>query len=131
MKQKTALVTSVTGQDGAYLSEFLFSEDMADAWVFIMEKKTLLILNYGSKKGPVKLGDEIVSTQKGEIAYFHVLDTTKESYFIPNFKGKIKSMKYFDSQQNVAYETTKFGLLINIPKGHKDEIDTIIEVRMR
>lgn len=67
MQQKTALITGVTGQDGAYLSEFLlkknyivhgvtadsveiwgsgaprreflWSEDMADACVFIMENR--------------------------------------------------------------------------------------------
>ena len=38
-KQKVAFITGITGQDGAYLSEFLYVDDLAKAVVFALEQE--------------------------------------------------------------------------------------------
>ena len=85
---------------------------------------------YGTRQGPVPPGDEMVSTQKGDDIYLHVLDEKKDTYLIPGFKGKIKKMT-FASGRKVNYEVNEFGLVFSIPAQERDAIDTIITMRVR
>jgi alpha-L-fucosidase len=85
---------------------------------------------YGTREGPVPPGEEMVSTQKGENIYLHVLDEKRKSYLIPGFTGKIESMT-FASGQKVKYKVNEFGLAFSIPDQERDSIDTIITMRVR
>ena len=83
---------------------------------------------YGTTEGPVAPNSEMVSTQKEKTVYLHVTDSSKDLFFIPNFKERIKTMSFYKNKGNVTYDLNKYGLLIEIPENKKDTIDTIIEI---
>jgi len=85
---------------------------------------------YGTRQGPVPPSEEMVSTQKGDEIYLHILDEKKQSYLIPGFSGKIDKMT-FASGQNVNYKVNEFGLVFSIPDQERDSIDTIVTMRVR
>lgn len=85
---------------------------------------------YGTRQGPVPPSDEMISTQKGDEIYLHVLDEKRTSYLIPGFRGKIDKMT-FASGQKVKYKVNEFGLAFSIPEQERDSIDTIITMRVR
>lgn len=85
---------------------------------------------YGTHQGPVPPSDEMVSTQKGEEIYLHILDEKSNTYFIPGFVGKIDAMT-FASGQKVNYKVNEFGLAFSVPEQERDSIDTIITMRVR
>lgn len=85
---------------------------------------------YGTHQGPVPPSDEIVSTQKGDEIYLHVLDEKSNTYFIPGFAGQIDKMT-FASGQKVNYKVNEFGLAFSVPEQERDSIDTIITMRVR
>ena len=86
---------------------------------------------YGTRQGPVSPSKEMVSTQKGETVYLHLLNNQKTTYLIPDFQGKIKKMRFYSSGKKVNYKVDKFGLVFEVPDKEKDSIDTIIEMRVK
>ncbi len=85
---------------------------------------------YGTRQGPVPPSEEMVSTQKGDEIYLHVLDEKRNTYLIPGFGGKIDKMT-FASGQKVNYTVNEFGLAFSVPEQERDSIDTIITMRVR
>ncbi len=85
---------------------------------------------YGTRQGPVPPSEEMVSTQKGDEIYLHILDEKKQSYLIPGFSGKIDKMT-FASGQKVNYKINEFGLVFSIPDQERDSLDTIVTMRVR
>ena len=85
---------------------------------------------YGTRQGPVPPGNEMVSTQKGDEVFLHILDETKDTYLIPGFSGKVQSMT-FESGSKVNYTVNEFGLTFRIPEKERDSIDTIITLRLK
>jgi len=94
-----------------------------------------LLLNgetiYGTTEGPVAPNNEMVSTQKAKTVYLHVMDSSKELFFIPNFKERIKTMTFYKNKGKVTFKLDKYGLFIEIPENQKDTIDTIIEMTIK
>ncbi len=86
---------------------------------------------YGTSQGPIPPSKQMVSTQKGNTVFLHLLDTSQEVVFIPNFIGKIKTIHFYKDQSKVEHDLTKYGLLIKVPKNKMDNIDTIIEIKMK
>jgi alpha-L-fucosidase len=85
---------------------------------------------YGTRQGPVPPTEEMVSTQKGDEIFLHVLDETKDTYLIPGFSGTVKSMT-FESGSKVNFTVNEFGLVFRIPEKERDAIDTIITMRLK
>lgn len=85
---------------------------------------------YGTHQGPVPPSEEMVSTQKGDEIYLHILDEKRKSYLIPGFTGKIKKMT-FASGQKVNFKVNEFGLTFSIPDQERDSVDTIITMRVQ
>ena len=83
---------------------------------------------YKTKKGPIEPSDEITSTKRGNKIYIHLMNSKRESYFIPDFAFKIKKAIYFGTNSKVNYSNTKSGLTINVSKENRNDIDTIIEI---
>jgi len=83
---------------------------------------------YKTKKGPIEPSDEITSTRRGNKIYIHLMNSKRESYFIPDFAFKIKKAIYFGTNSKVNYSNTKSGLTINVSKENRNDIDTIIEI---
>ncbi len=83
---------------------------------------------YGTLQGPVSPNDEMVSTQKGDTVFLHILDETKDSYLISGFSGKIRSMVFESTGSKVDYAVNEFGLTFKIPESEREDIDTIIRM---
>ena len=62
---------------------------------------------YHTRKGPIDPTDQLVSTRKGDKVFLHVLDSSKENILLENFDEKIRSIKYFGSNQKVKYSHKK------------------------
>lgn len=86
---------------------------------------------YKTSGGPITPTDEMAFTQKGKTMYLHILEETKELFFVENFKGKIKSMRFYKNKEKVNYKITKYGMFIEVPNNKKDQIDTIIEIILK
>jgi alpha-L-fucosidase len=86
---------------------------------------------YNTTEGPLTPTDEIAFTQKGKTLFLHVLNDEKEVFFIKGFTAKISSIKYYKSNDKVAFTKNKYGLIIEIPKEKRDSIDTIIEMKLK
>ena len=80
---------------------------------------------YNTRGGPIKTTDEISSTQLHNTVFLHLLEN-KKTYYIENFKPKIKSFKYYSSGNHVDYEFSKNGLKINLNEIEMEEINTIL-----
>lgn len=86
---------------------------------------------YGTRQGPISPSSSMVSTQKDDLIYLHLLDEGKNTYLIPNFDGRIKKMTYFDSSKKVKYKVDEFGLTFTVPEEDRNEIDTIIQLELK
>ena len=86
---------------------------------------------YGTKAGPIKLGDSIVSTQKGKTIYVHILKEQTEKITIPQFAHKIKKISFFSTKELVKHRLKKGVLSFEIPENQKNKIDTIIEITLK
>ena len=80
---------------------------------------------YNTRGGPIKTTDEISSTQLHNTVFLHLLEN-KKTYYIENFKPKIKSFKYYNSGNHVDYEFSNNGLKINLNEIEMEEINTIL-----
>ena len=86
---------------------------------------------YGTRQGPVAPSGSMVSTQKNEVVYLHLLDGQKDTYLIPHFTGKIKKMVFYSNGKKVAHKVNEFGLTFAVPKEYRDDIDTIITMELK
>ncbi|MBC8005326.1 MAG: alpha-L-fucosidase [Verrucomicrobia bacterium] len=85
---------------------------------------------YGTRKGPVNPSKWGASTQKGSKVWIHVLDNNAESLTIGKLPKKIKSAVFFDDQSKVSFKETAEGIVLNIPQGKRNSVDTIIQLEM-
>ncbi len=86
---------------------------------------------YKTTGGPVAPTDDMAFTQRGNTMYLHILNDTKELFFVENFKGKIKSIRFYKSKEKVSHKINEYGMFIEVPNNKKDQIDTIIEIILK
>ncbi|MEE9361465.1 MAG: alpha-L-fucosidase [Cellulophaga sp.] len=86
---------------------------------------------YKTTEGPIIPSDGMAITRKGKTLYLHLLEGDKEVVFLEKFKGKIKSMRFYQGKEKVTYTINKYGLFVEVPSGRRDKIDTIIEITLR
>jgi alpha-L-fucosidase len=86
---------------------------------------------YKTTGGPINPTDEMAITQRENTLYLHILDDSKELFFVENFKGKIKSIRFYKSKEKVKHKIDEYGLFIEVPNSKKDLIDTIIEIILK
>ena len=86
---------------------------------------------YHTRKGPIDPTDQLVSTRKDGKVFLHVLDSSKENIVLENFDEKIRSIKYFGSNQKVKYSHKKNSLKIYLDKEKINNIDTILELDVK
>ncbi len=112
--------------NGEIQTEHIASLKQVGKW---LEKYGVTI--YGSRQGPVAPSSSMVSTQKDAVVYLHLLDAKKDTYLIPQFKGKIKKMTFFDSGKKVTHKADEFGLTFTVPKDERNGIDTIVQLELK
>jgi len=86
---------------------------------------------YGTKGGPLTPRTWGVTTQKGNKVYVHVLNWEDETLTLPSLGKKIASAKMFSDRTPLKFTETDLGLSIKIPKGKREEIDTIVELELK
>jgi alpha-L-fucosidase len=86
---------------------------------------------YGTRGGPVSPREWGATTQKDNTVYVHVMNLKDDVVFLPNFKEKISSVTLFDEGFNLKYSQDKMGTIINVPFEVREEIDTIVVVKLR
>ena len=86
---------------------------------------------YGTRRGPVSPTDAMASTQKGKTVYLHLLDPQQDVIFLEGFEGRIGSIRLRADQSDVAYERSRYGLLLKVPAAKRDPVDTIVEITLR
>lgn len=86
---------------------------------------------YKTTGGPIAPTDDMAFTQSDKTLYLHILNETKELFFVENFKGKIKSIRFYKSKEKVNHKINEYGMFIEVPNNKKDQIDTIIEIILK
>ena len=86
---------------------------------------------YGTRKGSVQLDNNVFSTQRGNKLFLHLFQVENNKLVIPEFKGRIKSVKAFNSKEKLQYKLKKGTLQIEIPSKFQNEIDTIVEIILK
>ena len=87
---------------------------------------------YSTRKGPIRPQDWGATTlAKDGTVYIHLLDIKDENLLIPALPGKIKSLVYFDGGEKVKFDETEYGVLLHVPNEKKDNIDTILVLKMK
>ena len=85
---------------------------------------------YGTRGGNFK-NENLVSTQKDNKLYVHILNPELTSVEIPDFNNKIKNIVYFKNKKEVKHELKKGKLTFNLKPESDDSIDTIIEITLK
>lgn len=83
---------------------------------------------YATNAGIIPPTEEMVSTQKGNKIYLHLLKNNKDVVFIPEFRERIKSIRFYKTKNKVKFKTIDYGLFVEIPAMELDEVDTILEI---
>lgn len=86
---------------------------------------------YGTRQGKVTVGEKIVSTQKGNILYLHILEPTAEEVRIADFDQKIKKISFFADKTPVDFTLRKGELKFRVPNNKREDLDTIIEITLK
>lgn len=87
---------------------------------------------YESRKGPIRPQDWGATTlgKDGKV-YIHLLEMNDDNLLIPSLPAKIKSAVYFDGGEKVTFKETEFGILLNVPKTKRNNVDTILVLELK
>ncbi len=86
---------------------------------------------YGTQRGPIAPTDDFVSTQKGKTVYLHILNPMLNIIHMGLVPVKIKNIRSLNSQYSIPFRNDKFGLVIDVSRLTKDEIDTVIQIELK
>ena len=86
---------------------------------------------YGTQRGPIAPTDDFVSTQKGKTVYLHILNPKLNIIHMGSVPLKIKNIRSLNSQNSIPFRNDKFGLVLDISKLTKDNIDTVIQIELK
>ena len=86
---------------------------------------------YGTQRGPIEPTDDFVSTQKGKTVYLHLLNPELNIIHMGSVPVKIKNIRSLKTQNSIPFRNDKFGLVIDVSKLAKDDIDTVIQIELK
>ena len=86
---------------------------------------------YGTQRGPIAPTDDFVSTQKGKTVYLHLLNPELNIIHMGSVPVKIKNIRSLKTQNSIPFRNDKFGLVIDVSKLAKDDIDTVIQIELK
>ncbi len=81
---------------------------------------------YGTRGGPIAPRPWGVTTQKANKTYVHVLDWEDELLVLPGLPKAVKRASLLRGGGPVKLQTVDGGLLLPLPKGERDPIDTVV-----
>ncbi len=85
---------------------------------------------YGTRNGPIAAHPWGVSTQKGTKIYVHILSYNDKQFFLPKLDQKVASMILFEDKTKLKFIENELGIVIQLPEGKLNAIDTIIEIEL-
>jgi alpha-L-fucosidase len=83
---------------------------------------------YGTRGGPITPRSWGVSTKKGNTVYLHVLDWKDDYLALPDLPGA-KEAHLFGSNAKLDLQKLNGGMLLHLPAGVRDLVDTIVVVQ--
>lgn len=86
---------------------------------------------YGTRGGPLTARDWGVTTRTGNKVYVHILNWQDEVLTLPKWGQKVVAARLFQDQSPVRFVENDFGVTVMIPKGKRDDFDTIVELEVR
>lgn len=86
---------------------------------------------YGTRGGPLSARDWGVTTRKGNKVYIHILNWQDEALTLPKWGQKVVAARLFQNQSPIRFVENDFGVTVMIPKGKRDDFDTIVELEVR
>jgi alpha-L-fucosidase len=81
---------------------------------------------YGTRGGPIVPKPWGVTTARSNKVYVHILNWTDPELAIPKFASPVKTAKLLKDGRAVVVNETLKGLLLSLPDGELDPIDTIV-----
>ncbi len=84
---------------------------------------------YSTRGGPLRNGSWGGMTHKGHIAYAHILKWDGDTVRLPALKEKIVTSKVLTGGQAIIEQTAE-GILIRMPAGGQDKLDTIVRLEL-
>jgi alpha-L-fucosidase len=85
---------------------------------------------YGTRGGPIAPHAWGVTTQKGDRVYVHVLDWPDASLLLPPLPSAVRSARLLDGGRTVDFRSSDAGVVLTLPQGATDPIDTIVVLEM-
>jgi alpha-L-fucosidase len=82
---------------------------------------------YGTRGGPWKPSDNLVSTRRGDKIYIHLLRTTTNRITLPALPVEIRSARLLGGA-SLPTKTADGTVALTIPENSWDSIDTIVEL---
>ncbi len=83
---------------------------------------------FGTRGGPVPPQSWGVTTQRGDVVYVHVLNTTDQTIGLPDLGRDIESITLLNGE-DVAYVPSPIGTLLVLPEDDRDPVDTIVVIQ--
>lgn len=107
--------------DGTIQDEFVTRLKEIGAW---LSKNGESI--YGTRGGPITPRSWGVTTQKANKTYVHLLDWQDELLVLPRFPKPAKKATLLATGQPVGLQEVDGGVLLHLPPGARNPIDTVI-----
>jgi len=85
---------------------------------------------YGTRGGPISPRPWGVTTRKDNTVYVHILDWKDSELVIPGLPARVKTAKLLKDSRSVTVNETPKGLLLSLPEGSLDPIDTIVVIEL-
>ncbi len=86
---------------------------------------------FGTTRGPIAPNDQYVTTQNAKTVYLHLFDPNAQHLYLEEFPNEIASITRYHSDKKVPFQKTKFGIIIDVKNLSKDEIDTVLEIKLK
>jgi alpha-L-fucosidase len=85
---------------------------------------------YGTRGGPIKTTAWLASTHKGNTVFLHILDWPEETVKLPPLSKRIVDASLLAGEGKLKVRQTDEGIEIEVPPDSREEIDTIIELKL-
>jgi len=86
---------------------------------------------YGTRGGPVEPQDWGVTTQKDGRIFIHLLEPKGSSFLLPKLDNEVKSITLMHNGNEVDFEETGYGTVIEVPDNSREMIDVVMKVKVK
>ena len=84
---------------------------------------------YATRAGSIATPEAVVTTQRGDTHYLHVLDDVSDGVYIKKVPEKITSATLLRDNSPLTFEPYEQGYFIDLPRWLRDPYDTVIALK--